>query len=246
MISAPIIHRVASCDSTNELALRLAGEGAPEGTVVVAAEQTAGRGTKGRRWYSARDKGLYVSVLLRPRPAEISLLPLVAGLAAREAVEKAHGLRIQLSWPNDLIWEKRKLGGILCQSVFLGSRPDSTILGIGINLNHEERDFPPDIRLLATSVRIALKKAGDPEALLGKLLESLANWYDVFCRGEKDMIVRSFEAHSAIQRGEKIQGLMNEQLFSGVYQGLDSDGGLVLEDETGRHALRSAEIMKIL
>jgi BirA family biotin operon repressor/biotin-[acetyl-CoA-carboxylase] ligase len=155
-------------------------------------------------------------------------------------------LRIQLRWPNDLIWEKRKLGGVLCQSVFLGSRPDSTVLGIGINLNHEERDFPPDIRLLATSVRIALKKAGDPEALLGKLLESLANWYDVFCRGEKEMIVRSFEAHSAIQKGEKIQGLMNEQLFSGVYQGLDSDGGLVLEDETGRRALRSAEITKML
>jgi biotin-(acetyl-CoA carboxylase) ligase len=95
-------------------------------------------------------------------------------------------------------------------------------------------------------VRIALKKNGDPEALLAELLESLANWYDVFCRGEKDRIVRSFEAHSAIQKGDRIQGLMNERPFSGVYQGLDSDGGLVLDDEIGRHALRSAEITKML
>jgi BirA family biotin operon repressor/biotin-[acetyl-CoA-carboxylase] ligase len=246
MMSKPIIHRVASCGSTNDLAMRLAGEGAPEGTVVVAAEQTAGRGTKGHAWYSARDKGLYVSVLLRPRPVEISLLPLVAGLAARDAVEKVYGLRIQLRWPNDLIWEKKKLGGILCQSAFLGNRPDFTIVGIGVNINHEKRDFPQDIRPLATSMRIALNETSDPEALLAKLLESLADWYDDFCRGEKEQIVRSFETHSAIKKGERIQGLMNEQLFSGVYQGLDSDGGLVLEDGNGRRTLRTAEITKML
>ena len=246
MTSAPIIHRVDRCRSTNDLASRLAGEGAPEWTVVVAAEQTAGRGSKGRDWYSARGKGLYVSVLLRPRPAELSLLPLIAGLAARDAIERVHGLRIQLGWPNDLIWGKKKLGGILCQSVFLGDRPDFTIIGIGLNLDHEECDFPQDIRPLATSVRIALKKTGDPEVLLETLLQSLTNWYDVFCRGETEMIVRSFEAHSAIQKGERIQALINERLFSGVYQGLDSDGSLVFEDQSGRRALRSAEVTRML
>ena len=245
-MSKPIIHRVDRCRSTNDLAMRLAGEGAPEWTVVVAAEQTAGRGTKGRGWFSARGKGLYVSVLLRPRSVELALLPLVSGLAARDAIERVHGLRIQLGWPNDLLWEKKKLGGILCQSAFLGDQPDFTIIGIGLNLDHEERDFPPDIRPLATSVRIALKKTGDPEVLLETLLESLINWYDVFCRGETEMIVRSFEAHSAIQKGERIQALINGHLFSGVYQGLDSDGSLVFEDQVGRRTLRSAEITRML
>jgi BirA family transcriptional regulator, biotin operon repressor / biotin---[acetyl-CoA-carboxylase] ligase len=205
MILEPTIHRVESCSSTNDVVLRLAAEGAPEGTVVVAEEQTAGRGTKGRGWYSARNLGLYLSILLRPASPEILLLPLVAGLAGREAVEQAFGLKIQLRWPNDLVWMQKKLGGILCQSAILGERPDYAILGIGINVNHEEHDFPPDLRALATSVRMALKRAGDPEALFHKLLESLANWYDVFCRGGQETIIRSFEAHSTFRKGETVR-----------------------------------------
>lgn len=242
----PVLHRVESCLSTNDLARRLAGEGAPEGTAVVAGEQTAGRGTKGRGWYSARNKGLYVSVILRPRSPEISLLPLVAGLAAREAIDNAHGLDVLLRWPNDLVWQGKKLGGILCESGFLGSEPDFAVLGIGININHQEDDFPPDIRVLATSIRIAAGKAGDPEALLAKLLESLANWYDVFCRGERRAIIGSFEAHSALNRGGGIQMLVDERLFSGTYQGLDPDGSLLFEDQTGCHRFHSAEVIKIL
>ncbi len=246
MLSAPIIHRVQSCASTNDLALRLAGEGAPEGTVVVAAEQTAGRGTKGRSWYSARGKGLYMSIILRPRSTEIALLPLVAGLAARDAVEAAYGLKIQLRWPNDLTWEHKKLGGILCQSGFQGDRPEYAVLGIGLNVNHREDEFPQDIRALSISIRMAAKKTADPDLVLIRLLESLANWYDVFSRGEKDLIVRSFEFHSAISRGERIEALTGAQLFSGVYRGLDLDGALVLEDQAGCRALSSAEIIKIL
>jgi BirA family biotin operon repressor/biotin-[acetyl-CoA-carboxylase] ligase len=242
----PILHRVESCLSTNDLARRLAGEGAREGTAVVAAEQTAGRGTKGRGWYSARNKGLYVSVVLRPRLPEISLLPLVAGLAAREAIDSAHGLDVLLRWPNDLVWQSKKLGGILCESGFLGSEPDFTVLGIGININHQEDDFPPDLRALATSIRIAAGKADDPESLLPKLLESLARWYDVFCRGERRSIIGSFEAHSALHRGDGIQVLADGQLFSGTYRGLDPGGSLLFEDETGCHRFHSAEVVKIL
>jgi BirA family biotin operon repressor/biotin-[acetyl-CoA-carboxylase] ligase len=242
----PILHRVESCLSTNDLARRLAGEGAPEGTAIVAAEQTAGRGTKGRGWYSARNKGLYVSVILRPRSPELSLLPLVAGLAAREAIDTTHGLGVLLRWPNDLVWQGKKLGGILCESVFLGNEPDFAVLGIGININHREDDFPPGIRALATSIRIVAGKAGDPETLLPKLLESLANWYDVFCRGEPRAIIGSFEAHSALHRGDGIQLQADERLFSGIYQGLDPEGSLLFEDRVGWHRFHSAEAIKIL
>jgi BirA family biotin operon repressor/biotin-[acetyl-CoA-carboxylase] ligase len=242
----PVLHRVESCLSTNDLARRLAGEGAPEGTAVFAGEQTAGRGTKGRSWYSARNKGLYVSVILRPRSPEISLLPLVAGIAAREAIANAHGLDVLLRWPNDLVWRGKKLGGILCESGLLGSEPDFAVIGIGININHQEADFPPDFRALATSLSIATGKNGNPESIVPELLESLATWYDVFCRGERRAIIDSFEAHSALHKGDGIQVLVDERLFSGNYQGLDPDGSLLFEDQTGCHRFHSAEVLKIL
>jgi len=242
----PVIHRVASCPSTNDLVRQMAGAGAAEGTVVVAEEQTAGRGTKGRGWYSARTKGLYLSVLLRPRSPKISLLPIAAGLAVREAVAKACRLEGKLRWPNDLVWQGKKLGGILCESGFSGDRLDFAVLGIGLNINHEERDFPADIQGLAVSARMAGQEFIDPEAVLQELLESLANWYDIFCRGEWKAIIRSFEEHSAFRKGTKVQVLMNTEIFSGVFQGLDREGELLLQDETGCRHFSSAEIVKIM
>lgn len=241
----PVIHRAESCPSTNDLVRQMADEGAAEGTVVVAAEQTAGRGTKGRGWHSPRNKGLYLSVLFRPGSPKISLLPIVAGLAVREAVAKACGLEAELRWPNDLVWRGKKLAGILCESGFSGNRLDFAVLGIGLNVNQKEHDFPPDIRPRAVSVRMAVEKTVDPEALLQKLLESLPNWYDMLCRGEWKSILHSFETHSAFRKGEKVQVLMNAELFSGAFQGLDRDGGLMIKDESGCRHISSAEIVQI-
>jgi len=155
------IHKFETCTSTNDVAREMALRGAPEGTAVVAEEQTAGRGTKGRSWHSPRGKGLYVSLVLRPEAAEITLLPLAAGLAAREAVERSHGLSARLRWPNDILWEGKKLGGILCESGFLGNRPEYVILGVGLNVDHDLDDFPEDIRALAVSVRMAARRPAD-------------------------------------------------------------------------------------
>ena len=123
------IHRVGICPSTNDVLRKMAAAGAPEGTAVVAGAQTAGRGTKGRAWHSAPGRGLYLSVLLRPAGFDLSLLTLAAGLAARDAVRSSHGLDVRLRWPNDIVFDGRKLGGILCETRIQGGRPEFAALG---------------------------------------------------------------------------------------------------------------------
>jgi len=240
-----VIYKVESCFSTNDLAREMAMEGAGEGTVIIAKEQTKGRGTRGRSWHSAKNKGLYTSVILRPEEPDVSLIPLMAGLAVKEAIFRALRLSIGLRWPNDLIWGGRKLGGILCESGFLGSRPNYVILGIGLNLRHEREDFPEDIRSMATSLKLIIKRAMDEEALLRCLWKALNHWYRLFCQGQRMEIVRSFERSSTLSRGKTITVVGEKGEVTGIYRGIDSLGGLVLE-EGGRKTLYfSAEIKAI-
>jgi BirA family transcriptional regulator, biotin operon repressor / biotin---[acetyl-CoA-carboxylase] ligase len=171
-----IIHSLKSCPSTNNVARDMAGLGAAEGTVVVAEEQTAGRGTKGRSWHSPRGKGLYVSLIVRPAPEEMPLIPLAAGLAARDAVERSSGLRVLLRWPNDIVWEGKKLGGVLCEGGFLGNRPEYAILGVGLNIDQGPRDFPDDIREQAVSIRMTARKPAKIKRVLKHLLAAFEKW----------------------------------------------------------------------
>jgi len=237
------IHRLITCSSTNDVAKDMARQGALEGTVVVSEEQTAGRGTKGRSWYSGRGQGLYVSLLLRPGRPEISLLALAAGLAVQEAVQRSHHLIVQLRWPNDIVWEGKKLGGVLCESGFLGNRQDYVILGIGLNVNHEENDFPVDIRARAVSMRMAIKEKADGESLLRQLLSSLERWSGIFFRADGRLdIVQAFERCSAFEKGDPLTVMTNDKRVQGVFQGIDPSGALLVEDETGIHRYLSAEV----
>ncbi len=138
------IRRFARCGSTMDEARVRALAGAPEGLVVVADEQTAGRGTKGRTWHSPPGTGLYATFLFRPA-AEPTLLPLAVGLAVlRAAAETAPAVR--LKWPNDLVWEGRKIAGVLCEGGPDGSGGRFVLAGIGINVGQTEEDFPPSSR----------------------------------------------------------------------------------------------------
>ena len=154
---------LAVTDSTNRVAMEMAENGAPHGTVVVADAQTAGRGRMGRRWESPAGKNLYVSLLLRPSVPTVDAprLALVAGVALADAVE-AVGVPASLKWPNDLYCGGRKAAGILAE---MASDPDGVrhvVIGVGLNVNMEEDDFPPDLRGTATSLRICAGRAIPP------------------------------------------------------------------------------------
>lgn len=245
MIIGSTIHRLPSCSSTNDVAMALAREGAEEGTIVIAAEQTAGRGTKGREWHSPAWKGLYASVILRPQQRDLSLLPVIAGIAAVEAIQKAAGIDVRLKWPNDIVRGRRKLGGILCESSWSGSSPTFAVLGIGINVSQRRGDFPPELRTRATSLRLAGWKAANPAALETSLWTRLDVWYGAFENGEAVAIVSAFESYLSIPIGKLIKVVTEGAVLAGVLAGIDTRARLILTDARGEHRLPPAEILDV-
>ena len=237
-----IIHRIKSCPSTNDAAKELAMAGGKEGTVIISEEQTRGKGTRGRSWYSARKKGLYLSVILHPSRPNISLLPLMAGLAVNDAIFNTLDIRTKLKWPNDIIWGKEKLGGILCESGFLGNRINFVILGIGLNVDHGKDDFPDEIRHQATSLTLITKKKVSEDLLLQNLWRALNYWYSLFIDGEGRAIVRVFQQNSVLSLEEETTLITEKGEMTGIYKGIDPQGGLILESQGEKRIFFSAEI----
>ncbi len=143
-------------DSTNAEVRRLSERGAEPGTVVIAGMQTDGRGRLGRHWHSPAGLGLYLSVLLRPREpaALLSRFTLVGALAAARACREVSHVAVDIKWPNDLVHDGRKLGGVLAELRSARGRHE-LVLGVGIDVGHDLEDFPPDLRDRVTSLRRA-------------------------------------------------------------------------------------------
>jgi len=245
MTIGTIVHSFSSCPSTNDLAKRLAQEGSAEGTVVVAEEQTGGRGTKGRSWHSPRGQGLYASVILRPRRADLSLLPLTAGVACVEAIGEATGLQAALEWPNDIVRKRRKLGGILCEGEFLGNVVSFAVLGIGLNINQRRGDFPASLRRTASSMRLALGREVDKERLERALWPALNCWYGAWVRGRREEIVRAYESKLIIPIGTVVNVRREGGTVKGIFRGIDLRARLMIEEKGNRVLLSPAEILAI-
>ena len=236
---------LAATDSTNRVAMEMAENGAPHGTVVVADAQTAGRGRMGRRWVSPAGKNLYVSLLLRPSvpTAAAPPLALVAGVALADAVESL-GVPASLKWPNDLYCGERKAGGILAE---MASNPDGVrhvVIGIGLNVNMEEDDFPPDLRGTATSLRIRAGRAFRRVDVLARLLDALGTRYAEFTGGGIAPILDGWDRRDFL-RGRRI--LLRRQGAGewGTADGLDAAGALRFLPDDGRtvESVHSGEIL---
>jgi len=243
-IGAKII-QVKSCSSTNDLANAMALEGEEEGTVIIAEEQTAGRGTKGRVWFSGMKKGLYLSVILRPGVKDLSLLPLAAGLALRDALSEIAKLPVSLRWPNDLICRGGKLGGILCEASFLGNEISHAVLGVGLNVNHDEESFPVQIRSQATSLKILHAKEFDARPFLFKLWQIMDDWYRIFLAGKKAQIIRAFEEFSEFSPGDRLTIITEKTKMTGEYLGIDLGGRLLLRLQGVERSFLAPEILGI-
>src|SRR3977135_2724364 len=176
------IHHFFKTDSTNRVALELGHAGEPEGAVVLAEEQTAGRGRAGRNWHSERAAGIYVTLLLRPRlaPVQAPLLTMLAGLSAHSAVQALTGLAVDLKWPNDLLIRGKKLGGILTEMHAEPSQVRFVIGGIGLNVNQDE--FPGELASVATSLRVETGKPQSRMELLVRLLHEFESDYNRFLK----------------------------------------------------------------
>ena len=169
-------------DSTNRVALELGHAGEPEGAVVLAEEQTAGRGRSGRKWHSERAAGIYATLLLRPKlaPVQAPLLTMMAGLSAHSAVQALTGLAVDLKWPNDLLILGKKLGGILTEMHAEPGQIRFVIVGIGLNVNQER--FPGELANIATSLHAETGKPQSRMELLVRLLREFESDYNRFRR----------------------------------------------------------------
>ena len=220
--------------------LRAAGTPAPEGSVYVAEEQTAGRGRGGHGWHSARSAGIYCSVVLRPRvaPADVLMLSLAAGLAVREGVEQVTGLRADLRWPNDLLLAGKKFCGILIEMNAEATRVRYAVVGMGINVNQES--FPAGIQ--ATSLRLESGRMWSRVELAGALLKSLDREYrrlpDAAARNQVRL---RFEQSSSSARGRRVR-VEEDGGYEGVTEGLDERGFLRVRTVAGIRTVLSGSV----
>jgi BirA family biotin operon repressor/biotin-[acetyl-CoA-carboxylase] ligase len=220
------VHYAAQVGSTNDIVRQLAEEGAPEGTLVVADEQTAGRGRMGRRWLAPPNMALLMSLLFRPSlpPEEANRLVMACGLAAAEAIEARTGLAVDVKWPNDLQIGGAKVAGILAESELLGERLVYVVVGIGINVNMRE---DPAEKLLypATSLLRETGRPVDRLALLGDFLERLDAWHSLLDRSELDAAwsARLVTLGQRVVAGE----------VEGVAERVDRAGALWVRDDAG-------------
>jgi BirA family transcriptional regulator, biotin operon repressor / biotin---[acetyl-CoA-carboxylase] ligase len=228
------IYHFFKTDSTNRVAFELGHAGQPEGTVVLAEEQSAGRGRAGRTWHSERAAGIYVTLLLRPKlaPVQAPLLTMMAGLSAHAAVEAVTGLAVDLKWPNDLIIRGKKAGGILTEMHAEPGMVRFVVVGIGLNVNQER--FPGELAGLATSLRQETGKTQSRMELLVRLLRDFESDYNRFLREGIAGVIQRFEVVSSYAHGKKVRVTNGTESYVGTTAGLGPEGLLQVEREDGR------------
>ena len=219
------IHYFPTIGSTNDAAADLATSGAAEGTVVVADAQTAGRGRRGRTWFSPAGAGLYISTILAPARASDAtrarmITTLAAGVAIVEGIAEATGLRADLKWPNDLFVARRKLAGVLAEGV-----GDAVVLGYGINVGPAA--YPPELSARVTSLESELGRLVDRPRVFAETLAALAARYDDLLAGRFDAILDAWRALAPMSRGARVSWTTPAGLQTGITAGIDSDGALL-------------------
>lgn len=231
----PHIHIYSRIDSTNSQASKLAEENVPAGTIVIADEQTAGRGVSTRRWHSPKGAGLYLSIILRPQQVPNPLLiPLLAGLATARAIESLiGGAPVAVKWPNDLIVADRKAGGILSEAAWTGSQPRYVVVGIGVNVHQKRTSFPPALRDVAVSLDMAAGTAVSRLELADRVIDEVERR----CVNPPEMLgrefLRLFDEYDWLRDRRCALQQADSRPVNGTAVGIAPDGALLFRPDRG-------------
>ena len=215
-----------SIGSTMDRARELAHKRAPEGTLVIASEQTEGRGRLDRSWLSPQGS-LSVSLLLYPSPEKLPHLSMIAGLAAAEAIERVTSLKTDLKWPNDVLINGRKVAGILVESGVAHGR-NFAVIGIGVNVNLKLADCP-EIATIATSLSYESGGAVDTPSLLRALIDRIEKLYLSF---DADAILAAWRSR-LVTLGRLVQATSGNSVIEGVAVDVTADGALIIRQSDG-------------
>jgi len=238
------IHYQESVDSTQLIAHKLTAENAPEGTVVIAEEQLSGKGRLNRKWHSPKYTGIWMSLILRPNipPTKAPQLTLLTAVAIVQAIEEMSGLTPEIKWPNDILLNGKKVTGILTELQAEADRIHSIIVGIGLNVNQKQEDFPAELHGIASSLYIESGSLTSRSALIRSIFSHFEKLYILYLKEGFYPIKILWEGY-AISIGRVIKARTLTNVIEGKALGITDEGVLMLEDKAGSiHHVYSADI----
>ncbi|MBS4203146.1 biotin--[acetyl-CoA-carboxylase] ligase [Lederbergia citrea] len=230
--------------STQIIAHQAAVDGAPEGTLIIAEEQTGGKGRMARSWHSSKQKGIWMSLIIRPQLTldKAPQFTLIAAIAAARAIEGVTGLEPEIKWPNDLLFNGKKLTGILTELQAEADKINFVVIGVGINVNQNEEDFPPFVRGLATSLAIESGTNISRTALTQSFLKNFERYYHLYIEKGFAPLKIIWESYAA-SIGKNIIAKTVTGEITGKAIGITDNGVLKIQDHGGNiHHVYSADI----
>jgi BirA family transcriptional regulator, biotin operon repressor / biotin---[acetyl-CoA-carboxylase] ligase len=239
-----VIHYEESVPSTQKIAHDLAGNGAVEGTLVIADEQTAGRGRLMREWHSSLGNGVWMSLILKPHlpPQKAPQFTLITAVAVVQAIEEVTELQPQIKWPNDILINGKKVTGILTELQAESDKINSIIIGIGMNVNHSIDHFPDEIQSIATSLAIEQGAQLSRAKVVQTILERMESLYTLYMKEGFTPIKLLWESY-AVSIGKRIRARTINGTIEGTALGITAEGVLKIEDQAGIvHQIYSADI----
>ncbi|MBI5100123.1 MAG: biotin--[acetyl-CoA-carboxylase] ligase [Nitrospirae bacterium] len=225
-----------STTSTNDVAMKTGRKREnPEGIVVIADSQTHGKGRLGREWVSPPGVNLYFTVLLRPPfpPGEASILTLTAAVAVVSAIRNYTGVNAGIKWPNDILVNGKKAGGILLEMKAAKNRINLLAAGIGLNVNMPLYELPEDITSLSTSLKMETGESVDRVRLFGKILAEIENTYKILLNGNKRALINEWiRLNSTLTK--KVTVKSPDKIISGLAENINDNGELIIRLPDGK------------
>lgn len=221
-------------DSTNIKGMELGDKGYSEGTIILAETQNMGKGRLGRSWISPKGN-IYLSVILRPNilPSQAPLITLMAAVASASALRNAFNIGVYIKWPNDLLINSKKVGGILTEMKSEIDRISYIVLGIGVNVNMDSSLFPPDVRVNATTLKETVGRELPRIEVISVLLKELDKWYKIFLNKGSGPVFDEWRRLSP-SLGKRIKVMSLNRIIEGIDEGLDDYGGLIVRLDDGK------------
>lgn len=234
-------------ESTNSIAYELLKQGYPSGTVVISDRQTKGKGRLGRQWISPPGKNLYMSFALRPNitPKYATLITLTSVVACTTALRRYTEIPVLIKWPNDMLVDHKKVGGILTEMKIEGEKIKAAVIGIGVNINMAEDDIPEEIKDIATSLRIYKGEEFPRHVLAAEIIKEFDKWYQLLeKRNRKTIIDRWMQLSGTI--GNQVKIVLTDREIIALAEGIDEEGRLIVKLEDGTYEKISAGDVTLL
>ncbi|WP_297213025.1 MULTISPECIES: biotin--[acetyl-CoA-carboxylase] ligase [Thermodesulfovibrio] len=234
-------------ESTNSVAYELLKKGYPSGTVVIADRQTKGKGRLGRKWISPAGKNLYMSIAVKPNitPKYATMITLTSVVACTTALRRHTDIAVLIKWPNDMLVDHKKVGGILSEIKIEGEKIKAAVVGIGINVNMTEEDIPEEIKDIATSLRICKGEEFSRALLAVEIIKEFDKWYQLLeKKNRKTIIDRWMQLSGTIGRQVKI--VLTEREIIATAEAIDEEGRLIVKLSDGTYEKISAGDVTLL